>query len=688
MRSLRSLVGAEMLRRRSTTGLRLPVAERRRSAVSMAAQSVLSTLLMCAFNSALAAKKPPQPLMSVPQPVRDLYYGDALFYFYQDDYFQSLIHLDAATSLGRVPNHQTEAELIKGALYLSLGQHVEAGRIFQALLNENVALDVRNRAWFYLAKIWYQRGYLQESERALLSIQGDLSHGLNTERQMLYAEVLLNQGRFDDAIAALQAMDAARGKDVDDSWMAYARFNLGVALVRQNRTEEAARLLDKVGTMPAVSEELLALRDKANLALGFTWLKNNRATDAEQVLQRVRLNGPHSNKALLGLGWAQSSSGKFKEALSPWLELKQRDLLDAAVQEAYLAIPYAYAQLKAEGQAAEYYNFAIDSFNQETARLDESINAIRGGSLLTTVLANDSANEPNGQSGWYWQLRNLTDAPETRYLYDLLASNAFQEALKNYRDLKMMQLNLDRWTQSMSAFQDMVDNRKLAFTQRESAMHHALDAVDMDGIEAHTLDLETRLNAIEKDEDVVALATSSEQANWRRVLALQEALSHADASDASVAEMQDKARLIRGALLWDMSANYKARLWREKKELRELSVATKEARRRHTLVNRARDSAPQRNEAFAERVAALIPRLQVMLERCEASGASQSAYLAQLAIAQLEQHKQRLAQYSLQAQFALASIYDRAADGRKDPQSKTLDAAQPPVKEETGEATP
>lgn len=607
-----------------------------------------------------AAKPVAAPLMSVPQPVRDLYYGDALFYFYQDDYFQSLIHLDAATSLGRVPNHQTEAELIKGALYLSLGQHVEAGRIFQALLNDNVSMDVRNRAWFYLAKLWYQRGYMSEAERALLSIQGELAQGLNAERRMLFAQVLLNQGRFDEAITALQALDSDRNKSVGDSWLAYARFNLGVALVRQDRGSEAAVLLDRVGQLQSDNQELLALRDKANLALGFTWLKAGRAAEAEQVLQRVRLSGPQTNKALLGLGWAQSSAGKFQEALAPWLELKQRNLLDAAVQEAYLAIPYAYAQLKADAQAAEYYNFAIDSFHQESARLDESIAAIRKGSLLTTVLANDGAD----QSGWYWQLRNLTDAPETRYLYDLLASNVFQEALKNYRDLRIMQGNLDRWMQSMSAFQDMVDTRRLAFSQRTDSMRQALDAVDMDALEAQTLELETRLNAAEQDEDGVALAPRADQANWRRVATVQAALEHADANDVAVAEMQDKARLLRGVLLWDMRANYKARLWREKKELRELSVALKEARRRHTLVNRARDNVPQRNDAFAARVAALTPQLQTLSERCQTTGVAQSTYLAQLAIQQLELQKQRLAQYSLQAQFALASIYDRAADGR------------------------
>jgi len=140
---------------------------------------------------------------------------------------------------------RTVFELIKGALYLSLGQHTEAGRIFQALLNDNVSLDVRNRAWFYLAKLWYQRGYLAESERALQSIQGSLPQSIDTERHMLFAQVLLNQGRFDEAINALQAIDSKNSKQVSDSWLAYARFNLGVALVRQNRIDEAGGGVDE-----------------------------------------------------------------------------------------------------------------------------------------------------------------------------------------------------------------------------------------------------------------------------------------------------------------------------------------------------------------------------------------------------------------------------------------------------------
>ncbi len=44
-----------------------------------------------------------------------------------------------------------------------------------------------------------------------------------------------------------------------------------------------------------------------------------------------------------------------------------------------------------------------------------------------------------GDVGWFWQLKQVPDAPHTRYLYHLLASHEFQEGLKNYRDLRIMQ---------------------------------------------------------------------------------------------------------------------------------------------------------------------------------------------------------------------------------------------------------
>src|SRR5450432_2526474 len=117
----------------------------------------------------------PDPNGLAPHAVQDLAYGDVLYYFFQDDYFDSITRLLAARQLGRIPHTREEAELLLGGLYLSLGQHVEAGRIFDALLAQNTSQNVRDRAWYYLGKVWYQRGYLTESERALRQVSGTLS---------------------------------------------------------------------------------------------------------------------------------------------------------------------------------------------------------------------------------------------------------------------------------------------------------------------------------------------------------------------------------------------------------------------------------------------------------------------------------------------------------------------------------
>ncbi len=217
--------------------------------------------------------------------------------------------------------------------------------------------------------------------------------------------------------------------------MQYARFNLGVALARANRLEDAVPFLEAVGQLDSSDEEMLALKDKANVAQGFAWLQAGDAARAQPVLERVRLQGPQSSRALLGLGWALAAQGKQEDALTPWLELRDRNLLDAAVQEAYLGRALC---LRAAGRRwarpRSHYEQALTSFAARAGphrRGDGHASA--EGNLTRELVGGDDVTSP--QRGWFWQLQELPDAPESRYLYPVLAGNDFQEGLKNFRDL-------------------------------------------------------------------------------------------------------------------------------------------------------------------------------------------------------------------------------------------------------------
>src|SRR5277367_3444167 len=196
----------------------------------------------CVLSLAHASKHESDKLATIR--VQDLHYGDVLWRLYagKSD-FETLTALEAYQHWQRMPHHADDAALLAGSLYLSLGMHNEAGHRFEALLTNKVPVGVRNRAWFYLAKVWYARGYYDRSLDALHRITGKLLGELESERQNLTVNVLMRQGRFDEAVAQLASWHGT------PDWMAYAQLNLGVALVRQNRMTEADKVLAAVGTL-------------------------------------------------------------------------------------------------------------------------------------------------------------------------------------------------------------------------------------------------------------------------------------------------------------------------------------------------------------------------------------------------------------------------------------------------------
>ena len=138
----------------------------------------------------------------------------------------------------------------------------------------------------------------------------------------------------------------------------FSTYNLGVALLQDGRQREAIEQLDRAGRIDAADRSTLAIRDKSNLLLGTLLFEASEFGPAQSSLDRVRLEGPFSNQALLRAGWADVSAENFERAVVPWSILAEREPTDAAVQEALLALPYAYGRLNVHGRAAVLYERA------------------------------------------------------------------------------------------------------------------------------------------------------------------------------------------------------------------------------------------------------------------------------------------------------------------------------------------
>jgi len=587
-----------------------------------------------------------EPLTS-PVVVRDAHYGEVLFYFYQEEYFPAIVRLIAAKEQAQLAHHDQEAELLLGGLYLSYGHHLRAAEIFERLLAGNVRPEIRDRTWFFLAKIWHQRGYGEKAQAALDSIRESLPDALQAERQMLQAQIHIDNGEYDRAIALLSGW---LGRD---EWSAYARFNLGVAMVRSGRITDAERVLDEVGRVGGRGEELSALRDKANLALGYAFLQAGRPLDAKPVLQRVRLSGPFSNKALLGVGWADAEIGDYRAALAPWLELGDRNVLDSAVQESLLAIPYAMARLDSISRAADHYLKAIDTFHQEAERIDLTIARVEQGALIEDFLAQDAS----AATGWYWKLDELPDGVEARYLYHLLATHGFQEGLKNYRDLRYLSHNLERWRQNVDVFRDMLRTRETAYYERLPRIQASLERADVEALIGRKLDFDARLNNIEENDDSLALATAAELDIWGEIASLERTPALATGIPEA-AEVRDKVGLLKGVLQWEFDRQFKARLWNARRDVRQTGEALVETQRSRRSVEQVMREEPGRFEAFNERVTNLRPRIDTLQAGVDAAMAEQRAFLQSIAVDELRAQRERLQTYTVQARFALAAIYD------------------------------
>ncbi|HSW13147.1 MAG TPA: hypothetical protein VLI06_09935, partial [Solimonas sp.] len=244
--------------------------------------------------------------------------------------------------------------------------------------------------------------------------------------------------------------------------------------------------LEAIGSAEAGDAGARALRDLANLTLGYHWLREGAGDKAKPVLARVRSPGPYGNAALLGFGWAflvpeaaEQRPAMFdpalplwpdgaaqaaelrrslpfrylhsvavggerlldlRRALVPWVELLGRDATDPAVQEGMLVVPYALAHLGANAQAQQYTRRAVTQLQQARSELEAAMHHVGEGGLLRVLRQHQAAQ----QDGWQRELADLRGPAETSYIARLAQNGEVLAAIDAQCELLQLELLLQR----------------------------------------------------------------------------------------------------------------------------------------------------------------------------------------------------------------------------------------------------
>ncbi len=597
---------------------------------------------------------------SAPKELKDLYFGEALYHAFQGDWFDAIARLDTELAQHHgidEPERDTlhyyinQAEFDVGDFELAYRMHQRAGRAIKAVIEGNVEEPVRNEAIFRLARIYFQKDQPQNALQAVERIKGSVPDNIRDDLAFLRAQIYMANGRFDDAARILAELQGAKGLE------GFTTYNLGIALLKSGKVREGLLSIDRTGRIESDNPATLAIKDKSNLVLGDRLMSEKNFEGAKEVLDRVRLNGPFSNRALLGSGWADASREQFENALVPWSILAEREVTDPAVQEGLLAVPYAYEKLGVYSQAALKYGRALEAFSKELDKLGASITSIREGKFLKALVREELKQDPN----WVVKLRELPETPETFYLLDLMASHDFQESLKNYLDLEELRKKFDVWSEDLAAFEDIIAQRRTYYQPLLPAIDREFRRLDSQmrfRLEQRSR-IEQRLQAMLVAPRPDYLVTAQERIVGERIARLEKALTTRGGA-AARDDMKSRVRRLRGVLDWKIYTEYDQRLTEAHKDLRDLNHVIDALRKQYTSFVRTRQAATQSYQGYDKVIRTQQTRITAAREKVDELMARQGHMLEAMAQNELTKRRDRLEEFRTKARFAMADSYDRA----------------------------
>lgn len=648
-----------------------------RAAALFRHQSLVLALASLAFLPGVEAKE------KMKTSVADLRYGVALYHYYQQDYIPALSELMVADTRDGIQGHSDNPELIAGGISLAFGMQHHAESVFTTILqDERRPEHVRDAAWFYLGKLHYIRGDQAAAEQSFARVSSNFKPSLRAQLQALQFNIRIRNNNFAEV----------KPEDLEElrSWNPYALYNLGAAHARAGNFKSAQEFFEEladidISASPSRQKEEWALQDKAYTALGYSFLAEKKYRAAIREFTKVRLEGPLANQALLGYGWAAVAQEEYAVALKPWQVLRQRSLMQPAVQESLLAIPYAYEKLDAQGEAVKEYHTAEELLAREIQLIREMRATLTQGELLTLVgseafsdkeakkiLRGDGTAEgaPTAvitDDGQNWLKLDKTSVIKTRsaYLNELFAKNSFQTSVLDLRDLLRIQTLLQQWQPKLEAYRELLLEKQASRSRHEQQSAQQLLAKKQQDLSVERDQLAARLQTIASAENYIALSDEDTRALYQRIERGEKTIQQMQAAGQNTADVESRLNMFKGILLWRAAQAFPERMAEQQAELKTIDdalatiAATRQRIEEVTLTSMDIQPVLARLDVLRKDVNSNLQHTEQLIDQ-------QSASLREQVDAQLATHEKRLNNYLAQAHLAVARLYD--AELRKQPE--------------------
>lgn len=568
-----------------------------------------------------------------------------------------------------VSNPGVDPLLLKGGISLAYGLEEQAADIFDQVLKQAADPKTQTQAWLLLGKALFQKQDYTLASNALANITLDNAdehldpldkdEWIYTQSQLYTINssgVNQSQRQARDSSYWLESLTA------NSIYRQYVTYNKGLAQLQDGQYLASLSTLDAVGKennsfLPDIfsgwfgplradnSNELAALRDRANLTLGYAHLKNQQTLPSIEAFKRVRLDSIDTDSALLGYGWAAAQREEFQVAVSVWKQLQQKPHRNEFVMESFLASAFAYEQAFAPTQAIANLNLGLKRYAQEVRFLKQSMETVDD-----TFFLNLGKN-----ASW------ADSIPE--HLSDIMLSNEFRSQLSWLSDSIEIERSLKQWQTRLNTYDLMLDERQQENAVRVEDLQNNRTLGKLSQLKTRRDQLNNRLEQATNDPLLLA---DEQQLAWlnrlegaiarhQRIVERKSQLSQAPLKES----YQQRLKRLQGILIWDASEDSSRRAWQSKKALSELDRMIIKTNAQQSLLRSALNRPPQYQNQ-RDRISVLRGSLS---EKLAANQQAQNALLVTLRKSfanKLKEQLDQLQSYQIQAQLAIVRLNDKA----------------------------